>query len=158
PATKAALERQKVEVAVTPREYIAEAVVDELRSRVAGRRVLLVRAQEARDVIPTELSNAGAQLDVVAAYETVLPAESRSQLEKLLRDTRQRPQVIAFTSSSTVRNFRKLASGFTLEGIRFASIGPVTSNTMKEMGLTVHTQAEQYTADGLAKAIAGLSF
>ncbi|MCI0348681.1 MAG: uroporphyrinogen-III synthase [Acidobacteriales bacterium] len=156
PATKAALERQNVEVALTPREYIAEAVVEALRARVVGKRVLLVRAQEARDVIPRELSQAGAEVDVVAAYETVLPAGSRSQLERILRDPRQRPHVIAFTSSSTVRNFRRLASGLVLDSIRFASIGPVTSNTMKEMSLTVHAQAREYTAEGLAKAIAEL--
>jgi uroporphyrinogen-III synthase len=158
PATKAALERHKVPVAVTPQEYVAEAVANELRGRVAGQRVLLVRAQEARDVIPKELRNAGAEVDVVGAYETALPENSRSRLQVLLRDHKQRPHVIAFTSSSTVRNFTKLASGLVLDGIRFASIGPVTSKTMQELGLPVHAQAQQYTTEGLAKAIADLSF
>lgn len=158
PATRAALERYNVAVAVTPEEYVAEAVVSGLRGRVAGQRVLLVRAQEARDVIPRELRNAGAEVDVVAAYETALPEESRSRLQVLLRDHKQRPHVIAFTSSSTARNFMKLASGFALDGIRFASIGPVTSKTMEKLGLSVHAQAQQYTTEGLAKAIANLSF
>lgn len=158
PATKAALERRNVKVVVTPREYVAEAVVEALRGRVAGRRVLLVRAQEARDVIPRELKNAGAEVDVVPAYETVLPEKSRPRLQNLLGDAESRPHVIAFTSSSTARNFMKLTSGLPLDGIRFASIGPVTSTTMKEIGLTVHAQAQVYTTEGLATAIADLSF
>ena len=157
PATKAALEKRGLKVAVTPAEYIAEAVGEALRDRVAGKNVLLVRAQEARDVIPRELSNAGASVDVAAAYETVLPAASRPRLQKLLRDPKSRPHVIAFTSSSTVRNFRKLAAGLPLDGIRFVSIGPVTSNTMREMGLTPHAQAREYTMAGLIGAIAELN-
>jgi uroporphyrinogen-III synthase len=158
PATKAALQQRNVKVAVTPREYIAEAVVEALRDRVANKRVLLVRAQQARDVIPRELKNAGAEVDVVPAYETVLPQKSRPRLQKLLGDARSRPHVIAFTSSSTVRNFMKLTSGLPVDGIRFVSIGPVTSNTMREAGLAVHAQAQEYTTEGLANAIANLSF
>ena len=157
PATKAALEKRGVKVAVTPPEFIAEAVVEALRGRVVGKKVLLVRAQEARDVIPRELANAGAQVDVVAAYQTVLPAASRPRLRKLLRDPKSRPHVIAFTSSSTVRNFMKLASGLPLDGIHFVSIGPVTSNTMREVGLAPHAQAREYTMAGLIGAIAELN-
>ena len=157
PATRSALEKRGAKVTVTPSEYIAEAVVEALRDRVADKRVLLVRAQEARDVIPHELRNAGADVDVVAAYETVLPRGSRSRLEKLLWDPRQRPHVIAFTSSSSVRNFVKLASGLPVDGIRFASIGPVTSNTMRELGLTADAQAGEYTIEGLVQAISELT-
>jgi uroporphyrinogen-III synthase len=158
PVTKASLEKHGTSVAVTPREYVAEAVVEALRDRVNGKRVLLVRAQEARDVIPRELSKGGAEVDVVAAYQTVLPAGSRSRLQELLRDAQQRPHVIAFTSSSTVRNFTKLASGLPLDGVRFASIGPVTSKTVKEMGLSVDAQAREYTIEGLASVISELRF
>jgi uroporphyrinogen-III synthase len=158
PATKAALEERGVQVSITPAEYVAEAVVEALRSRVGGKKVLLVRAQEARDVIPRELKKAGAEVDVVAAYETVLPPGSKTRLKKLLLHPQQRPHVVAFTSSSTVRNFMKLASGMPLDGIRFVSIGPVTSSTLREVGLTPHAQAREYTMEGLAKAIADLSF
>jgi uroporphyrinogen-III synthase len=157
PATKAALENRGVSVNVTPRQYVAEAVVEALRERVPGKKVLLIRAQVARDVIPRELAKAGAQVDVVAAYETVLPTGSRSKLRKLLQDPAHRPNVVAFTSSSTVRNFAKLAAGLPLDGIRFVSIGPVTSGTMRELGLRVDAEAREYTMSGIVRAVADLN-
>src|SRR4029077_5227623 len=73
PATKKAIETQGLTVNVTPKEYVAESVVRALHERVKGKRVLLVRAKVARDVIPRELRNAGASIDVIEAYETVAP-------------------------------------------------------------------------------------
>jgi uroporphyrinogen-III synthase len=157
PATKRAVEKRGVRVAVTPPEYVAEAVVESLRHEVSGKRILLVRAKVARDLIPLELQKAGAKVDVVAAYETVLPAGSRAKLRELLRDPARRPHVVTFTSSSTVRNFTKLAQGLSLNGIRFASIGPVTSATMRELGLFPHAEAREYTMAGLVGAIAELN-
>src|SRR5438105_4004439 len=127
PATKKAVERRGIEVDVVPREYVAESVVSSLRRRVKGKRVLLVRAKVARDVIPRELRRAGAQVDVVEAYETVIPQSSRKRLQAALKSQKQRPHVITFTSSSTVRNFVALLGSRKpkLEGIRLASIGPV---------------------------------
>lgn len=157
PATKAALEKRGVKVALTPSQYVAEAVVEALRGRVPGKKVLLVRAQVARDVIPRELANAGAQVEVVAAYETVLPTASREKLRKLLQDPERRPNVIAFTSSSTVRNFAKLAAGLPLEGVHYVSIGPVTSSTMRDLGLAPHAEAREYTMAGVVDAVAELN-
>jgi uroporphyrinogen-III synthase len=157
PATKAALEKCGVSVTVTPRRYVAEAVVEALCERVPGKKVLLVRAQVARDVIPRELAKAGAEVGVVAAYETVLPTASREKLRKLLHDPAGRPNVVAFTSSSTVRNFAKLARGLPLDGIRFVSIGPVTSATMRELGLRVDAEAREYTMSGIVGAVAELN-
>jgi len=105
PATKKAIEQKGIQVAVVPKEYVAESVVRSLRRRVKGKRVLLVRAKVARDVIPRELRKAGAQVDVVEAYETVVPRTSRRRLKTALKNPVRRPHVIAFTSSSTVRNF-----------------------------------------------------
>src|SRR3954463_13231089 len=73
PATREAIERLKLKVAVTPDQYIAESVVSALKDKVAGKRVLLIRAKVARDVIPNELRQAGAEVDVAEAYETVVP-------------------------------------------------------------------------------------
>jgi uroporphyrinogen-III synthase len=157
PATRAALEAGGVQSVVTPQEYIGESVVDLLSKRVSGKRVLLVRAQAARDVIPRELRKAGATVDVVAAYQTIVPAASRAKLRELLHDPDHRPNVITFTSSSTVRNFAELASGLPLDGIRFVSIGPVTSATMRKLGLFPHAQAREYTISGLVGAIAELN-
>src|SRR5271169_6248016 len=104
PATKSAIEKRGLNVTVTPKEYVAESVVASLHKRVKGKRVLLVRAKVARDVIPRELRKAGAAVDVVEAYETVAPKTSERRLRAALKSTRK-PHAITFTSSSTVKNF-----------------------------------------------------
>lgn len=162
PATEQALEELQLKVDVVPGNYVAEAVVSSLRAQVKGQRILLVRAKVARDLIPEELRRAGAVVNVVEAYETVAPESSRARLQSALQDSRQRPHVITFTSSSTVRNFvsllelqkqaaRKRPS--VLEGVKLASIGPVTSLTLRELGLPVDIEARQYTMPGLVEAI-----
>jgi len=155
PATKKAIEQHDVKVEVVPKEYIAESVVRSLRRRVKGKRLLLVRAKVARDVIPCELRKAGAQVDVVEAYETVVPKSSRIRLRSTLVNPRTRPHVVTFTSSSTVRNFVALlgSGNANLEGIHLASIGPVTSSTLLERGLRVDIKAKKFTIPGLVEAI-----
>jgi uroporphyrinogen-III synthase len=157
PATKKAIEQRRVKVDVVPKEYVAESVVRSLRRRVKGKRVLLVRAKVARDVIPRELRKAGAQVDVVEAYETVVPQSSRARLRAVLKNPRERPHAITFTSSSTVRNFVALLGGSrvhaSLRGISNASIGPVTSSTLFELGLGVDIEAKEFTIPGLVEAI-----
>ncbi len=166
PATKKATEKRGIKVHVVPEEYVAESVVESLHDQVAGMRVLLARARVARDVIPRELRKLGATVDVVEAYETVIPRCSRTKLRAILKDPKRRPHVITFTSSSTVRNFVALlgknmwrgrprprkASPF--DGVRFASIGPITSSTLRELGFPVDIEAKEYTIPGLIKAIA----
>ena len=157
PATRKAIEQRGVKVDVVPKEYVAESVVRSLRRRVRGKRVLLVRAKVARDVIPRELRKARAHVDVVEAYETVVPESSRARLRAALKNPRQRPHVITFTSSSTVRNFVALLGGSrahsSLDEILTASIGPVTSSTLRELGLGVDIEAKEYTIPGLVDAI-----
>jgi uroporphyrinogen-III synthase len=155
PATKKAIEQHGLKVDIVPKEYVAESVVKSLRRRVKGKRVLLVRAKVARDVIPRELRKAGAQVDVVEAYETVVPQSSRERLRSALANPKRSPQVITFTSSSTVRNFAALLGGdkMRLDSIRMASIGPVTSATLRECGLSVDIEAREFTIPGLVKAI-----
>lgn len=162
PSTKKALEDHGVHVNVMPSEYVAEAVAKALRNKVNGKRVLLTRAKVARDVIPDELRKAGAVVDVVEAYETAVPPGSSKRLRALLADPRRRPRVITFTSSSTVKNFfallganpeAKSKRNQRCEGIRFASIGPVTSATLRQMGCEVHIEAKKYTIPGLVHAI-----
>jgi uroporphyrinogen-III synthase len=169
PATKKAIEQRGMKVDVVPKEYVAESVVRSLRRRVKGKRVLLVRAKVARDVIPRELRKAGAQVDVVEAYETVVPQTSRRCLQALLKNPKKLPHVITFTSSSTVRNFIELLGsceaaekmqavsgrGRPLHTTRtsMASIGPVTSATLREFGLPVDVHAKQFSIPGLVDAI-----
>ena len=121
----------------------------------------------ARDVIPRELRKLGARVDVVEAYETVIPKSSRKRVRAALDHPERRPDVITFTSSSTVRNFVALLgksrgrgrprhtgrSQNSLDGVKFASIGPVTSSTLRELGLPVDIEAEEYDIPGLIEAI-----
>lgn len=154
PATKKAIEKRGMKVDVVPEEYVAESVVKSLRKRIAGKRVLLARAKVARDVIPRELRKLGATVDVVEAYVTVVPKASETRLRAALRDPKRRPNVVTFTSSSSVKNFVALAGDKRrLADVRLASIGPVTSETLREVGLRVDIQAKEYTMAGLVEAI-----
>jgi uroporphyrinogen-III synthase len=158
PATRKAIEDRGVQVTVMPKEYVAESVVTRLRARVKGKRVLLVRAKVARDVIPVRLREAGARVDVREAYETVIPKSSRKMLLGVLNDGKRRPGVITFTSSSMAKNFLELigpriAYSGALDGISLASIGPVTTATLRELSLPVDIRAKEFTIPGLVKAI-----
>jgi uroporphyrinogen-III synthase len=155
PATRKAIEQRGLKVDVVPKEYVAESVVRSLRNKVKGKRVLLVRARVARDVIPRELRKAGAHVDVVEAYETVIPKSSRARLQAALKNPGKRPHVVTFTSSSTVKNFVQLLGTAKpkLDGILMSSIGPVTSATLRECGLRVDIAAAEFTIPGLVSAI-----
>ena len=157
PTTKKAIEKRGVKVDVVPEEYVAESVVRSLRRRVKGKRVLLVRAKVARDVIPRELRQAGANVDVVEAYETVVPESSRTRLRAALKNPRRRPHIVTFTSSSTVKNFVELLGPHgkrtSVNGILTASIGPVTSSTLRALGFSVDIAAKEFTIPGLVAAI-----
>ena len=157
PATKKAIEQRGIKVDVMPKEYIAESVVRSLKGKVKGKGVLLVRARVARDVIPRELRRAGARVDVVEAYETAIPQSSRRRLQAALKNPNKRPNVVTFTSSSTVKNFVELLGprrkSALLNGVQTASIGPVTSATLRELGLQVDIAARKFTIPGLVAAI-----
>ena len=157
PATKTALEAIGIRVDHVPSEYVAEALVETLRDRVCGKKILLVRAKVARDVIPQQLRKFGADVDVAEAYETTIPPNARVKLRDAL-SAGQRPDVITFTSSSTARNFVILLEPGTspkdrLQGIKLAAIGPVTSDTLREVGLWVDIEATDYTMPGLVEAV-----
>jgi uroporphyrinogen-III synthase len=165
PATKNAIEQRGTRVDVVPKEYVAESVVRSLKSKVKGKRVLLVRAKIARDVIPQELRRAGAQVDVVEAYETVVPRASRTRLQQVMINPSRRPHIVTFTSSSTVKNFVELlgarqsskSRAAQLRGVQAASIGPVTSATLRAFGLPVQIAAKEFTIAGLVSAILSAS-
>lgn len=157
PATAKAIEKHGIPVDIVPDEYVAEAVVEEMRNQVKGERVLLVRAKIARDVIPNALRELGAKVHVMEAYETVVPESSRTTILEALNSDKK-PAVITFTSSSTVKNFVELVGQETidsglLDGVKLASIGPVTSTTLKELSLRVDVEAKEYTIPGLVEAI-----
>ncbi len=156
PATKKAIVKQGLKVKMMPEEYVAESVVKGLRDKVNGKRILLVRAKIARDVIPEELRAAGAQVDVAEAYETVVPEKSRQRLQSLMKNPRRRPHVVTFTSSSTAKNFAELVGSKaqrTIKDIQLASIGPVTSATLRELQIPPTIEAREFTMGGLVRAI-----
>ena len=153
PATADAVGSLHLKVDLMPEQYVAESVLAAFAPQdLDGKRILLPRAAVARDVIPVELEKRGASIDVVAAYQTVLPDSSRVLAERIFaRD--ERPDWITFTSSSTVRNFAELCPPEQLRGVRLASIGPVTSQTLRELGLRVDAEAGEYTVAGLVESI-----
>jgi uroporphyrinogen-III synthase len=157
PATQREIEAHGLKVTVTPERYIAESVVEALEGRTKGKRVLLVRAKVARDVLPTELRKAGAKVDVAEAYETHVPKAAKAKLNRLFANESSRPDVVTFTSSSTATNFLSLLEKdhwHSLREIWLASIGPVTSDTLHQAGFKPNIEAVEYTMEGLALAIA----
>jgi uroporphyrinogen-III synthase len=157
PATQREIEEQGLKVAVTPDRYVAEAVVDALKDKTKGKRVLLVRAKVARDVLPTELRKSGAKVDVSEAYETHVPKGAKAKLNRLFSNDSSRPDIVTFTSSSTATNFLSLLEKDHWHGLReiwLASIGPVTSDTLRQAGFKPNIEALEYTMEGLALAIA----
>ena len=148
PGTARALAAHGVKADVVPERSVAEALVEALAAvDVSGMRVLIARAAEARDVLPDALRGRGAEVDVVALYDTVA-----DQLDEEARNAMARATYVTFTSSSTVR-FLRAAGGEVPDTARVVSIGPVTSATAREHGLTVHVEAERHDIDGLVDAL-----
>jgi uroporphyrinogen-III synthase len=117
--------------------------------------VLLARAAGARTVLPEQLRAAGAIVDDVATYRTALPPEAASA--PALFAGERRPDLVTFTSSSTVTNFARLFPGHDLRavlaGVAVGCIGPVTAATARELGLSVDVEPTEYTVPAFAAAI-----
>ncbi len=153
PATRAEAENAGFRVDLMPGEYVAESLVLAFQGHsLEGKRVLLPRAAVARDVVPAELSRRGAQVDVVEAYRTGIPADAPARARRIFASGR-RPDWITFTSSSTVANFVQIAGPAALEGVRVATIGPVTTATARKHGIDVTVEARTFTAEGVVAAI-----
>lgn len=159
PATAAELAKRGIAADVVPDEYRAEAVADLLieEGLEEGDEVLVPRAFEAREVLPRMLREHGARVDVAPVYRTVRP--SRASAEPALAWLASgKVDAVTFTSSSTVRNFVDLVRGegdaadALLQNLDFYSIGPITSATARDEGLSVAAEAEEYTIPGLVKA------
>jgi uroporphyrinogen III methyltransferase / synthase len=153
PATRKAIEGLHLKVDVMPEEYIAEGLIRAFATQdLAGKKILLPRAAVARDVIPQELAKLGAQVDVVEAYRNVVPPSAAERARQIF-SSGKKPDWITFTSSSTVKNLLAITGPEPLEGVRIASIGPVTSSTICAHGLKIDAEAKQFTLDGLIEAI-----
>ena len=151
PATRAAVEALHLKVDLMGKEYVAEGLVEAFAGHdLAGKRILLPRAAVARDLVPAELSRRGARVDVVEAYRSIAPENLSAQIREIFTAARK-PDCITFTSSSTVQNCAAAGAGF--EGVRVATIGPVTSQTARTLGVDVDAEAHPYTVDGLVDAV-----
>ena len=153
PATRKAVEDLHLKVDLMPEEYVAESLIKAFASeKLAGKKMLLPRAAVARDVIPVELAKLGAEIDVVEAYRNVVPSNATTRAHEIFA-AGKKPDWITFTSSSTVKNLLAITGREALDGVRIASIGPVTSSTLCAHGLKVDAEAKQFTLDGLVEAI-----
>lgn len=154
PATAAAVEDRGIKVDLVPASFISEGVIEAFqRENIQGSRILLPRAETARDVIPAELAKLGAQVDVVTVYRTVSSGQPKSELEAWIKQGKV--DVITFTSSSTVTNFLKImGSDFVLPArVKIACIGPVTAATARKAGLAIDIMQEKYTIPGLVEGL-----
>jgi uroporphyrinogen III methyltransferase/synthase len=149
PGTARALSRHGVDADVVPERFVAEALVRALAEvEVEGRRVLVARAAEAREVLPDALRERGAAVDVLALYETVREAPDEGSVAAA-----QAADYVTFTSSSTVENLTAALGERFPAGARVVSIGPVTSEAARAAGLRVDVEAERHDVEGLLEAL-----
>ena len=154
PATASAVETLGIRVDLVPEEFISEGVVKAFAGEdLRGRRVLLPRAEQARDVIPEGLAKMGADVDVATAYRTVRSDRNAAELQSFLAE--EKVDVITFTSPSTVANFLGIMGpDFHLPSkVRIACIGPVTEAAARKAGFPVDILQERYTIPGLVEAL-----
>lgn len=141
-----------------PSKFVAEAIVKHFKNMKFKGPVapgaLILRAKKARDILPEGLKKAGFEVKIIDLYDTVLPKESAAALKQAFK---AKIDFVTFTSSSTVENFIRLMGRdykHKLSGVKFASIGPITSSTLKKSGLKANVEAKVYTIEGLVKAMA----
>jgi uroporphyrinogen III methyltransferase/synthase len=148
PGTAAALRQRGVIADVVPERFVAEGLVEALHDLPGLRRALVARAAEARDVLPDALRERGVEVDVLPLYETVVEPLSAGQVDAV-----RKADYVTFTSSSTVRFFTQSAADGLGSGTRIVSIGPVTSDTLRERGLEPDVEALRHDIDGLVEAL-----
>jgi uroporphyrinogen III methyltransferase/synthase len=156
PETAKRLDAAGVHPTLLPTRYQAEGILDALTpDSIKGRRVLIPRAAEAREVLPQTLRDWGAIVDVVVAYRTTLPNVDVAPIQKLFG--RRGIDIVTFTSSSTVKNFVRLFGGGNLAEIvgggLVACIGPITAQTVEQFGCRPAIIAGEFTSAGLTRAI-----
>jgi len=152
PATAQRVKDFHLHVDLQPKEFVAEDVIREFKKQgsIENLKILLVRAEKARDVLPKELSVLGAIVDEAFAYRTVPETHDTSGARQRLAE--HWADLITFTSSSTVENFLALGLPWP-KGMKVASIGPITSQTARDNDLKVEIEAKHHDIDGLVEAI-----
>jgi uroporphyrinogen III methyltransferase / synthase len=159
PATAERIVWAGLRVDVVPEEYRAEALIEALQTgSLVGERILIPRAKVAREILPEKLREAGAEVVVPPAYESVPLLEGRQELS--LRLQSGEIDCVTFTASSTVENFVGAfgaeEAARLLAQTRVACIGPITADTARKHGLRVDAEAGEYTISGLVEAVTGL--
>jgi uroporphyrinogen-III synthase len=156
PATERALHSIGLTVDLLPPRFVAESLAESLVPEATGKSFLLVRAASARDTLPDALTAAGATVTIAEAYRNQIPQSSIAELEKLFNTPAHYPDAITFTSASTATNLAALleSSGLTLPAaILRASIGPITSRVLCDLGLPPQIEAEESTIPALVDAL-----
>jgi uroporphyrinogen-III synthase/uroporphyrinogen III methyltransferase/synthase len=153
-ATAAAARKAGLQIAFVPESYVAESLVEGLLPLTAGRQILLVRAAVARDVIPDALRAVGVAVDVVDAYQNVLPESAPALLRQALTEGLD---AATFTSSSSATHLAEAARAagiaWPLLAVPAVSIGPITSQTLRELGWPPAAEAEPYDIPGLIASV-----
>ena len=160
PATAAALRERGIETSLLPQDFVAEGVLHAFADRpgglrdLAGARILFPRAREARDVLPRELERAGAQVEIVTCYEAIQGEIDPDTLQAMRANA---PDLIVFTSSSTVHNFMGILG--TSEGTGFlakavvAALGPITASAVQSYGRATDIVPRENTVLALLEAL-----
>jgi uroporphyrinogen III methyltransferase/synthase len=156
-ATAEALVEWGLCVDLVPPRFVAESLAEALKAQgIAGKRVLIARALEAREVLPEVLAEAGAEVTVAPCYRTIPSPGAGPEIQRLIGE--HAVEVVTFASSSTVKAFVECLAGADvpelLAGVIVACIGPVTAQTARELGLKVDVEAEEFTIEGLVEALA----
>ncbi len=157
PATSKRITDLHLNVDCKPPKYVAESIVEALKSmgEIKGNKFLMPRADIARSFLPEELKALGATVSDIVAYKTVIAEPRNLKILDRLKDGSI--DIVTFTSSSTARNFVKIIGEENIPAIsdkvRFLSIGPITTETAKELGLNIAAEAEEYTIPGLVDII-----
>ena len=139
-------------VSLVPSRYQAESMADELtKASLSGKQILLPRAAGSRPVLPEQLRQSGAIVKEIHIYKAEVAEGNRQALINLLDGNQI--DFITFTSSSTVRNFADLAGELSWQKIPVASIGPITSQTLREFGVEPAVEAEEFTIEGLVRSL-----
>lgn len=156
-ATERAAQAVGLHVELVPAKAVAESLAEELSRQAKGKTFLIVRAAEARDVLPEALRDAGGAVTVAEAYRNDVPGQSIVALRELFARVESYPAAVMFTSASTARNLATLLeeAGTTLpESVVRASIGPITSAAMRELGMNPDVEAREASVAALVQALA----
>ncbi|MGR3219964.1 MAG: uroporphyrinogen-III C-methyltransferase [Candidatus Anammoxibacter sp.] len=157
PATEQRIKDLRLRVDCRPPKYVAESIVEEFKKigEIEGKKFLIPRADIARSYLPDALQSLGGKVSDIVAYKTIIAEPRDFRIVDKLKDGEI--NVVTFTSSSTVRNFVKIIGDENISAIdnkvRFASIGPITTKTAKELGINISIEAEEYTIPGLVNGL-----